>query len=449
MSYVIVTDVVAVAIVLGVMIMVHELGHFLAARWFQVRVEVFSLGFGKRLFGVKKGDTDYRVSILPLGGYVKMAGENPTESLTGDPGEFLSKPKWQRFVIAFMGPAMNIVLAVVLLTGLYMVKYEKLAYQERAAEIGYIEKGSAAAKAGLQPGDLLVRVGGLVNPKWESVEIRVLSSPNQPLEIEARRGGQIIHTTVTPGTEPRNRVGVAGWAPYVPANIKSLERDYPAVKAGLRPGDQIVAVDGEPLTFGPRLPQIMQEIGDRSITLTVKRGAQTFSVRVTPVQGFVASLGRNIWRIGIVMDDDMIERRLSLPAAFQLSLETNKRFALLIFEFLGKMLERKMSPRSLEGPIGIAQLSGEAVRQGLAELIQLMAAISLNLGIINLFPIPVLDGGVILLLVVEGLMRRDLSLQVKERIIQVGFVFLILIAALVIYNDIIKTLPARFNQLFP
>ena len=171
MTYIILTNVVAVVLVLGVMILIHELGHFLAAKWFGVRVDVFSIGFGKRLWGWRRGDTDYRISLLPLGGYVKMAGENPGEARTGDPGEFMAKPRWQRFIIALMGPAMNIVLAIVLLTGLYMVKYQKAAYQERPAEIGHVEEGSAADKAGLRPGDLIVRLGKLENPTWEAVEL--------------------------------------------------------------------------------------------------------------------------------------------------------------------------------------------------------------------------------------------------------------------------------------
>lgn len=449
MSYLIFTNVVAVIIVLGVMILIHELGHFLAARWFKVRVEVFSLGFGKRLFGVHRGDTDYRVSLLPLGGYVKMAGENPGEQLTGDSGEFLSKPKWQRFVIAFMGPAMNIVLAVVLLTGLYTFRYQKLAYQEQPARIGYVEQGSAAAKAGLQPGDLLVRVDDAENPIWETVEIQVLSSPGQPLAVEARRDDQTIRATVTPDVDPRTHIGIAGWAPYLPAAIRAVEPGFPAEKAGVQPGDVITAVNGQPLTFGPRLPEMIQEIQDHPLQMTVLHDGKTFTATVTPQKSYVPALGREVWRIGVDLKENVIERSLPLHTAFARSLETNRKFALLIFDVLGKMLERKMSPRTLEGPIGIARLSGEAARQGLPELIGLMAAISLNLGIFNLFPIPVLDGGVILLLAIEGLMRRDLSLQVKERIVQVGFVFLVLIAVFVIYNDILKSLPEKFGRILP
>ncbi len=444
MTFVILTNVLAVIGVLGVMILIHELGHFMAAKWFGVRVETFSLGFGKRLVGWKKGETDYRISLLPLGGYVKMSGENPGDPLTGEPGEFMAHPRWQRFIIALMGPAMNIVLAIALLTGLYMVKYQKPAYHERQAELGYVEKNSPAARAGLQAGDVVIRLNGRDNPNWEDAEIAVLSNPGQPLEVTAKRNNEPFTTTLTPDTEPRNRIGVAGWAPYMPAIVAAVEAGEPAARAGLQPGDQVVAINGQPLRFRPQLPQLVQESQGKPIELAVLRAGRTVTVQVAPLWRDVPGLNRKMWRIGVNLRDDMIEKRLGFAAAVRQSLETNKKFAALIFDFVGKMLQFKMSPRSLEGPIGIARLSGEAARQGAPELINLMAAISLNLGIFNLFPIPILDGGVILLLAIEGLLRRDLSLQLKERIVQAGFVFLVLIAVFVIFNDIVKSLPARF-----
>jgi regulator of sigma E protease len=443
-----ISNLLAFVVVVGVMIIFHELGHFLAAKFFGVRVEAFALGFGNRLFGVKYGDTDYRVNALPLGGYVKMSGETVSDSLTGEPWEFQSKPRWQRFIIALMGPAFNFLLAVVLLTGLFMYRYQKLAYQEKPASIGYVQKDSPAAKAGLQPGDLIVRFDSIDSPDWETVELRVLSSPDHAVELSYRRAGQVRSTTVTPAAEGPSRIGVAGWAPYLPAIIKRVEPQMPAARAGIQAGEQIVRVNDIEILFRPQMTDLVQKSKGGPLKLTVRHRDQDREVTVAALQKDTPGVGQ-MWRIGVEFQDEMITKQLAFPEALRVSLDTNRKYALLIFEFVGKLFERKMSPRSFEGPLGISRLAGEAARQGLPELVMFMAAISLNLGIFNLFPIPIMDGGVMLLLVVESAMRRDLSLVVKERIVQVGFVFLVLFAVYVTYMDIIKALPPRFERMLP
>src|SRR5437588_1461477 len=185
-----------VALVLGFMILIHEFGHYAAAKLFKVRVEVFSIGFGTRLLGFRKGETDYRISAIPLGGYVKMSGENPMDERTGDPGEFLSHPRWHRFVIAIAGPAMNILLAVFLLTVVYMVHYEYPSYLNQAAVIDGVRADSPAAKAGLGAGDRIVKVDGIENPTWEQLQPRVWLSPNQPLTVTVQRGNQSFQKTI-------------------------------------------------------------------------------------------------------------------------------------------------------------------------------------------------------------------------------------------------------------
>lgn len=443
-----VTNLLAVIVVLGVMVIIHELGHFLAAKFFDVRVEVFAIGFGKRLFGFQYGETDYQVCAWPLGGYVKMAGDNPIEGVSGDPKDFLSKPRWQRFFIAIMGPVFNILLAIALLTGLYMFRYQKLAYQERPAEIGWVQENSPAAKAGLQPGDLVVRLDGLENPNWEAVDLRILSNPGNALEATYRRGDRLVTATLTPSGEGPSRVGFVGWAPYLPAIVENVEPGRPAEAAGIKPGDQIAAVNGVEVRFLPQVIGLVQKGKGEPLHLKIRRSGKDWEVTARPEFREVPGAAK-MWRIGVKFQDDLIVRRLNFPAALQASLESNRKYAVLIFEFVGKIFERKMSPRSMEGPIGISRLAGEAVRQGLPELVMLMSAISLNLGIFNLFPIPIMDGGVILLLLIEGAMRRDLSLRIKERFVQVGFVFLVLFAVYVTYMDIVKTLPARFERMLP
>jgi regulator of sigma E protease len=437
----------AVAVVLGVMIIFHELGHFLAAKYFHVRVEAFSIGFGKRIAGRQYGDTDYRLCALPLGGYVKMAGDSIGEG-TGDPGEFLSKPRWQRFFIAVMGPVFNFILAVALLTGLYVVHYQKLAFLEKPADIGYVAENSPASKAGFKPGDRIEKFDGLVNPNWEALEFRVLSNPAHPVETVYLRDGKELTTTITPDAEGRDRIGVAGWAPLLPAIVGSVDPGESAANAGIQAGDQIYSMNGQVITYRPEMITVVQQSKGQPLQVVVRRGNREFPATVIARYRETQGVGQ-MWRIGITFQDEMISKPLSLPAAFKESLSRNRTFAMMIFDFVGKLLERRMSPRSMAGPIGISQQAGDAARQGPFEFITLMAFISVNLGIFNLFPIPILDGGQILLLAIEGALRRDLSLAVKEKIITVGFVFLVLFAVYVSYMDIVKTLPPRFEHLLP
>ena len=432
------TSIAVVIVVLGFMIFIHELGHFMAAKAFGIRVLVFSLGFGKRLFGFERGETDYRVCVLPFGGYVKMAGDDPTHVSEGKPGEFLSHPRWQRFFVVIMGPVMNIGLALVLLAGLYHFHHQKPAYQEQPARIGDVDPDSPAAKAGIQAGDLIVRLDGVQNPKWEDVELKVLTTVNETIPLEIERGRETLSLAITPEPKGPNHIGDAGWYPHVPATVYAVEPGLPADQAGLEPGDQIVAFEGRRIFFWPRLASSIQESADKEIAITVAREGKEFDVRMKPV--LTDLRGEKVWRIGVGFKSNVVVQQLPWGQAIRASFRDNLRNSLATFDVLGKILTRRMSTRSLAGPIGIAQLSGQAFRAGIPELLMFVCFISLQLGIFNLLPIPVLDGGVILLLFIESLIRRDLSLAVKERFAQVGVVFLLLLAAFVMYNDIMKTI---------
>jgi regulator of sigma E protease len=434
-----VTDVLVVTVVLGGMVFLHELGHFLAAKGFGVRVLTFSLGFGKRLFGFKRGDTDYRVSILPLGGYVKMAGDDPTAVLTGDPGEFLSRPRGQRFVIILMGPAMNFALAFVVLAGLYRFHFQKPAYEDQAIKIGAVDLQSAAAQAGLQPGDVIVQFDGIKNPTWQDVKFNVLTGAGHSIPLIVQRDGKLFHTTLTPEAEGPSRTGDAGWFPYVPGVIEAVNPGDPASKAGLKPGDMIMGIDGHPIYFWPLVVQKLRDSKGKEVSLTISRDGKEFQAQMKPE--YTDVMGLKTWRIGVtIRNNEYVVRQLPLGSAIEHSVRDNYRNFLETFDVLGKIASRRMSARSLAGPIGIAQISGEAYRRGYADLLTIVAFISLQLGILNLLPIPVLDGGHIFLLAIEGVMRRDLSLEIKERFVQVGIVFLLLIFVFVVYNDILKTI---------
>jgi len=433
-----ITDAVVVVLVLGLMIFVHELGHFLAAKFFRVRVLVFSLGFGPPLLHLKRGDTDYRITALPFGGYVKMAGDDPSAERRGDPDEFLAKPRWQRFVVVVMGPIMNILLAVLLLAGLYKFHYQKPAYEEQPTRVGDVEAGSPANQSGLLPGDLVVRLDSLRNPRWEDAEMKILTTVGEALPLEVERDGQTLHLSLTPRAEGPDRVGYAGWYPYAPAIIEKVEPGFPASRAGLMPGDQIVGLDGRKILCGPRVAYLLQAGKGKPVQFSILRGAQEFQATLTPVLSEV--MGEKRWRIGVDFHGGMIVKRLPWGAAIGASLQENLRNCVAWFDVMGKILTRRLSTRSLSGPIGIMQLTGEMYRAGLPELVVLICFISLNLGLFNLLPIPILDGGVILLLLIEGLIRHDLSVQVKERFVQVGFVFLLLLVVFLMCNDIVKTL---------
>ncbi|MGH9603314.1 MAG: RIP metalloprotease RseP [Terriglobales bacterium] len=436
----------AVVVVLGVMIVIHEFGHYAAAKYFGVRVEVFSVGFGKRLLGFKRGDTDYRISLIPLGGYVKMSGENPMDEQSGDPGEFGSHPRWQRLIIAVAGPAMNIVLAIVLLTGVYMVHYEHRVYMDQPALIGWVEEGSVGAKEGFLPGDRIVKIDGIVNPTWEQAIPHILLNPNQPVEIAVQRGEQVIRKIVRPESVGPNEVGDLGLEPDQPNIITSLEEGMPAELAGLQVGDEILAVDGIPIrSVLPQLRKHLKEKREQAVQIAVRRDGKTRDFTVAAVKTEIE--GQEFYRIGVASIPTHVDK-LPFRQAFLKSLETNKKFSLLIVEMAQKLVQRKVSLRQIDGPIGIAGAAGAAARQeGWTPILLLTAAISLNLGVFNLFPIPILDGGLILMLLIESTIRRDINLVIKERIYQAAFVFLVLFAAMVIYNDIAKNLPGLAKYL--
>jgi regulator of sigma E protease len=442
-----ITAIVAVGVILGFMILIHEFGHYATAKLLGVRVEQFAIGFGKRLIGFKKGDTDYRINAIPLGGYVKMSGENPMDDRTGDPAEFLSHPRWHRFIIAIAGPTMNIMLAVALLTGVYMVHYEYAISLDQPAVIAWVEHDSAAAKAGIQPGDRIARLDGIENPIWQQVGPKVALSPNQPLDVTIQRGDQTLQKTIVPEAVTVSQVGSAGWDPYEPVVIGDLDPGMPAAKAGMKNGDEITALNGQPLPSIEAMIEKLQDVKDKPADYTVIRNGNTLNFQLQAVYADTEEPHLKRYRIGFQPTTIMRIGSLSFTEALRRSVEANKQLSAMIIELVQKLVQRKVSLRTVEGPIGIGRAAGRAASEkGWTPLLELTAAISLNLGIFNLLPIPILDGGVILLLLVESLMRRDISLNIKERIYQAAFVFLVLFAVMVIYNDLQKTLPGMLGH---
>jgi regulator of sigma E protease len=429
-------------IVLGFMILIHEFGHYAAAKYFGVRVEVFSIGFGKRLIGFKKGETDYRIAAIPLGGYVKMAGENPMDDRSDDPGEFLNHPRWQRFVIAIAGPTMNIMLAIALLTGVYMVHYEYPAFLDDPAVVGWVHANTPADKAGIQKGDKIVRVEDVENPTWEQVDVKDALSPNQPLKFGIERDGKVTEKILVPEPFGPNQYGSVGWAPQESSvTLTVVEPGMPAQKAGIKIGDQILTANGENIPAVEALIQMLSRTKDQTLDIVVLRNGQKRTFTVKPILDAGNAGQEPAYRIGVASIPTKVVK-LPFADALKRSLSDNKKSSFLILELLQKMVRRKVSMRQVDGPIGIGSAVGAAAREeGWTPLLLITAAISLNLGIMNLLPIPILDGGVILLLFIESLMQKEISLPIKERIYQAAFVFLVLFAVMVIYNDLVKTLP--------
>jgi regulator of sigma E protease len=344
--------IIAGAVVLGVLVLVHEWGHFIVAKLCGVRVDVFSIGFGKRLWGVKRGDTDYRISALPLGGYVRMAGDNPVEERTGAPYEFLSRPRWQRFLIAIAGPATNILVTFLILWGIY-------------ASVGI---------------------------------------------------------------------------PYVPPTIDQVQAGSAADKSGLKSGDTILSINGKSVKTSAESVAAIRGSDGQPIQFIVGRDGKDLPLTIAPMHAKAPDSDGLTWLIGATIESQEGRDREGLiggakHAVRETIYETQQIGTVLVGLFNGKV-----SVHDLAGPVGIVQLSGEAAKSGPMTLLELTAAISLNLGLLNLLPIPILDGGHVLMLAIEGLLRRELSLAFKERFVQVGLVFLLSVFAFVMYSDILRVI---------
>jgi regulator of sigma E protease len=430
-------------ILIGVMILIHELGHFWAARFFDVRVDTFSFGFGPRLFGFRRGETDYRVSaVFFLGGFVKMAGELPGDETANDPRGFLAKPRWQRLIVVLAGPLMNVVLAVGLLTGLYMIKYQKVVEADSGAVIGSVAPSTPAAKAGIQEGDRIVKLGSQRNPTWDDVILKEVESAARPMQLTIARNGKEFDTTVTPVLDERSGAGSAGWFERGEVQLGPIQAGMPAQKVGLQPGDLILSAAGHPIHATVRFHEVIRASGGKPVLIDFQRNGKPMQVTVQAV--WSAADGPARWMIGAIVEPklNIVTSRLSLPGALRQSVQENVRSAGLIFQVLEGVVERRISAKLLTGPVGIGQMAGQAAKQGPSAFIMLMSMVSLNLAVINLMPLPILDGGSVVMLIIEMVMRRDLSMSVKEAVFKVGFVFIMMLVAFVLYNDITKILPA-------
>jgi regulator of sigma E protease len=427
------TSILAFVFVLGVLIFVHELGHFMMARRIGVRVITFSLGFGPKLLSFRRGDTEYCVSAIPLGGYVKMAGENPEDARSGAPDEFLSKTKWQRFQVLVMGPVMNLALAFLVMALVLYQGAQVPAFEQEPVVIGALADNSVAKAAGVLPGDRVVTVDGKTVDTWEQFQMEVVGKAKREVSLGLERAGRPVEVRMVPAAYGKYEFGDVGLMPVMHPQISALTRDSPAQAAGLQPGDVVLAAAGEKGISRERLVELIKAHEGQPLPLEIKRDGSVQQVTVTPRKvGDTVMMGAQL---------SAFEQRTVDPGpleALKMSAVQNWTWARMIVQTLGGLFTRHTSVKQLMGPVAIADLSGTAAEQGWVALFSLMAMISLNLGLLNLMPIPVLDGGHIAILAMEGVSRRDFSMKVKEKMLLAGFVLLLMLMVTVIYNDLTR-----------
>jgi regulator of sigma E protease len=433
----------AFVIVFGILVFVHEFGHFFMAKLVGIRVDVFSFGYGKRLFGFKKGNTDYRVSLIPMGGYVKFPGEDVyEEGREVGPGDFMAAKRWQRFLTIVMGPIMNILLAIVLVAAINMVGAPVLVYQSQAPVIGWVEPDSPAEKAELRIDDEILSIDGERTATWSDVELAVGTKPKRTIKLEIKRGEEILYVDLLTKGITIHEMGYAGFFGKILTEVRMVVPGAPAEKAGLKPGDVILEIEGQPAYYFQFL-EMIQSNPNVELDFRIRRGDKILNLPVTP------RLKGDTGEIGIAQMPEYIEESLNFFTAFSQSIKDNKRWTFLVINFIKDLMTGEATARQLGGPIVIAELSYTAMRMGFLALMSWIALISLQLGIINLFPIPVLDGGQILVIALEGLFRRDFSPKVKQIVMQIGFAIFIVLIVFIILNDVVKRLPNGWNSLIP
>ena len=422
---------IGIIVVLGVLIFIHEFGHFIVAKLSGIRVEVFSLGFGPRIVGFKYGDTDYRVSAIPLGGYVKMFGEEPDEDVGDAPDAFSNKPLGIRTAVVSAGPIMNLLFALAFFPIAYMVGIKVPAYLEKRPVVGYVEKDTPAFKAGFKRGDVITAIGDEEVKKWEDLAGKLSFFSGKETVFKVLRGGRVITLKVIVPSSPS--IYALGIYPQAPPIIGQVMKNSPAEKAGLKAGDIILSINGKAVSSWYDIGKIINTTkGD--VIIKVKRDGEILSFSVTP------KVKDNRRIIGIVMASSTVLKKYPFVESIKKGFEKNVELFVLTFKVIGDLFTGRLSLKVLGGPVQIAVVSGEAVKKGLGEFLLLMAFISLQLGILNLLPIPVLDGGYLFFFLIEAIRGKPVPEKVINISLQIGFLLLLLLTIIVTKNDIMRML---------
>lgn len=431
--------------VLGILVFIHELGHFLAAKACKIGVLSFSIGFGKPLLRKTYGNTEYRISAIPFGGYVHMKGEHPDDKHEQSDDEFMSKPVWQRAFVAISGPAANILSSIAFLWIIYLVGVPHPTYLDQPI-VGDVVTNSPAAQAGILPGDIITSINSIPTNSWEEIQQKHLAFQDPVYTVTYIRKGVEKNTTIKLKSSKKMDMfnsSPTGLLPSFPARVGKIMPDSPAEKAGLQENDLIVAIDNTTIYSWFQIPKMVTAYDPLygSLQVVIQRGEKNIIKNITPK--FNESEKRYLLGFGYAEPDTRIVQ-YPLGTAFSKALDKSWEYTTMIFKVLGKIASAAISPKQLAGPVGIIQMSGAVALDSIIDLINLMALIGINLGVLNLFPLIITDGGVLLFLIIESLRRKPLSLKTQLLVNRIAIVFFIALFLFVTFNDI-ERIPTLFR----